>query len=181
MKDYYQILGIKKEASSNEIKKAYFSMAKKYHPDSSDNKEVELFYKITEAYKFLSDNQKKVDDLFQNNKPTTYSHTYSTKKTDKDRQKEAEAFYKTQLLHGFFRVIGFALITSILGFAFSHIFNGYWHLSLFFGFILGFILSLYKNFDISSFIQQKKKQQIINYIGWGLFGISILYFLILLI
>jgi curved DNA-binding protein len=60
-KDYYQVLGLKKGASSQEIKKAYRKLAIKYHPDKNPgNKEAEeKFKEINEAYAVLSDSQKK--------------------------------------------------------------------------------------------------------------------------
>ncbi len=60
-KDYYQTLGIKKDASADEIKKAYRKLAVKYHPDKNQgNKEAEeKFKEINEAYAVLSDPQKK--------------------------------------------------------------------------------------------------------------------------
>ncbi|MCR5230269.1 MAG: molecular chaperone DnaJ [Solobacterium sp.] len=59
-RDYYEVLGISKSATDAEIKKAYRSLAKKYHPDV--NKEPgaeEKFKEINEAYEVLSDEQKR--------------------------------------------------------------------------------------------------------------------------
>lgn len=56
MKDFYQILGIKRNASQEEIKKAYRALAKKYHPDANEDKEdmKKKFQEISTAYKVLS-------------------------------------------------------------------------------------------------------------------------------
>jgi curved DNA-binding protein len=60
-KDYYDILGVNKKASDEEIKRAYRKMAMKYHPDRNPNKKEaeERFKEINEAYAVLSDQEKR--------------------------------------------------------------------------------------------------------------------------
>lgn len=59
-KDYYQILGLTKSASSDEIKRAYRKLALQYHPDRNKGKDSEAKFKeVTKAYEVLSDPQKK--------------------------------------------------------------------------------------------------------------------------
>ncbi len=60
-RDYYEVLGVQKGASSDEIKKAYRKTAKKYHPDLNPNDKVaeEKFKECNEAYEILSDPDKK--------------------------------------------------------------------------------------------------------------------------
>ena len=59
-RDYYEVLGIQKGASKAEIKKKYFEMAKKYHPDVNKEKGAESKFKeISEAYEVLEDDKKR--------------------------------------------------------------------------------------------------------------------------
>ncbi len=60
-RDYYEVLGVSKGATDDELKKAYRKLAKQYHPDlNPDNKEAEIKFKeANEAYEVLSDKDKK--------------------------------------------------------------------------------------------------------------------------
>lgn len=60
-KDYYELLGVNKSSSSEDIKKAFRKLAMQYHPDRNpnDKKAEEKFKEANEAYEVLSDPQKK--------------------------------------------------------------------------------------------------------------------------
>jgi len=59
-KDYYKTLGVEKDASQDDIKKAYRKLARKYHPDVSDEPDAEARFKeIGEAYEVLGDPEKR--------------------------------------------------------------------------------------------------------------------------
>src|SRR5881394_2229576 len=69
-KDYYGLLGVKKTANADEIRKAFRKLARKYHPDlNPNNKQAEeKFKEVSEAYEVLGDADKrsKYDQLGQN-------------------------------------------------------------------------------------------------------------------
>ncbi|MCY7731365.1 DnaJ domain-containing protein, partial [Aerococcus urinaeequi] len=59
-RDYYEVLGVSKTASKDEIKKAYRKLSKKYHPDINKEADAEdKFKEISDAYEVLSDEQKR--------------------------------------------------------------------------------------------------------------------------
>jgi curved DNA-binding protein CbpA len=106
MPDYYKILGVNRDATLEEIKRAYWLKAKRYHPDINKSADAKLiFQKINEAYHILIDGDKRKHydiqqpfDAYQykkygrnyNMRQTGYSGSYSSNSTyDKD-QAEAD-------------------------------------------------------------------------------------------
>lgn len=88
-RDYYEVLGVEKTATDEELKKAYRRLAKKYHPDANpeNKKEAEAKFKeVNEAYEVLSDKQKRASyDQFGHNGPQGFGggpgggyYSYST-------------------------------------------------------------------------------------------------------
>ena len=60
-RDYYEVMGVPKNAPEDEIKKAYRKLAKKYHPDLNpgDKEAEQKFKEVNEAYEVLSDKDKR--------------------------------------------------------------------------------------------------------------------------
>lgn len=95
MSDYYAILGLERNASNAEVKKAYHRLAKLYHPDKSTNEKDRLhFEEIAEAYRILGNKEKRQDydreilisEQFMRMKENIHQHRYpgqSTKEPEK--------------------------------------------------------------------------------------------------
>ena len=90
MIDYYKILGVSETSSKDEIKKAFRSLAKKYHPDRNGNDEnaIKKFQEVNEAYEVLSneDSKKSYDEKKTNFKNAHKKKNENSKnnKTDND-------------------------------------------------------------------------------------------------
>lgn len=102
-KDYYEILGVPRNATLEEIKKAYKRLARKYHPDLNPNDKTaeEKFKEISEAYAVLSDpeKRKKYDQFgsydFSQEEPFYKTYTYRTSDIPFDFSSIFEEFFKS--------------------------------------------------------------------------------------
>ena len=94
---YYQILGLKEGTSKEDIKNAYRHLAKKFHPDVSDEENAhEHFIEISEAYEILT-NRKVIDDLQATSDAAEqqYTYEYFIKQARERLRNEHEAFQKS--------------------------------------------------------------------------------------
>src|SRR5687768_14151115 len=80
-RDYYEILGLKRDASDRDISVAYRKLAVKYHPDSNpgDAETIEKFKEAAEAYEILSDGEKRARyDQFGHAGTDQYAHQFNS-------------------------------------------------------------------------------------------------------
>jgi curved DNA-binding protein len=113
-KDYYQILGIERNASHEEIKKAYRRLALKYHPDKNkENPEaIEKMKEINEAYSVLSDpkKRKEYDSLWQQYGSFAY-HRFRESYSEEDILRGSDI---NQIFEEFAKMFGFRSSEEIL-------------------------------------------------------------------
>ncbi|CEF67897.2 DnaJ homolog subfamily A member 3, mitochondrial [Strongyloides ratti] len=93
-KDYYKILGVDKKATAKDIKKAYYKLAKQYHPDVNKDKGAsEKFHELTQAYEILSDENKRAHYDSTGDNPFAGSGG-NTNYGASDWQRKAEEMYE---------------------------------------------------------------------------------------
>lgn len=195
MKNHYQILEIARDATVEQIKKAYFVMAKKYHPDSpsdpgsgragGNETEIKKFHKVAEAYKILSDkDSRKAYDLTL--KPLdegvkdvetepAYESAHKGKRASY-RDDELKEYHRNRFKKAWFRVLGFSLLIGLIGYFAAVIIGGVGLLGGVAGLLIGFSLSIGKNFKVESFFSSKKKQRAFRIFTWALFFVGLGYF-----
>ena len=132
-KDYYEILGITKDASEDEIKKAYRKLAAEYHPDvSKDPKANEKMALINEAYATLKDPDKRANyDQYGSNEDMSYNYNPSNNNYE---YSSGYVYVKSPFAMGRF-IIGIIFILLVI--------TGIWRL-------IEFGRSIYGNNDVSS-------------------------------
>uniref|UniRef100_A0A804RCW1 Chaperone protein dnaJ GFA2 mitochondrial n=1 Tax=Zea mays TaxID=4577 RepID=A0A804RCW1_MAIZE len=75
-RDYYDVLGVSKDASAPDIKKAYYALAKKFHPDTNKDADAEkTFQEVNRAYEVLKDNDKR--EIYDQLGPEAYERQAS--------------------------------------------------------------------------------------------------------
>ena len=91
MKNYYDELNLKKNATASEIKSAFKKMAKEYHPDSNSGGDAEKFKTINEAYQILNDSSKKAEYDIKLNTPNRGRFSFSFDEFFKHRNTNYDA------------------------------------------------------------------------------------------
>ena len=185
MKSHYDILGINQNASQEEIKKAYFEMAKKYHPDAGDETEIQKFHEVAEAYKVLSDSDSRkaydlslepIEEGAKKVETEPADQTARTGKRESYRDAELKEFHRNRFKKAWFRVIGFTLFVGFIGYLLATVLGGTGLWGGISGLFIGFSLSINKNFNVSSFFQSDKAHKAFRMFTWLLFILGLGYF-----
>jgi hypothetical protein len=191
MKDLYKTLGIPNTSPPEDIKSAYYRLAKQYHPDASDKNEIKMFYEITEAYQILSDTEErraydlamgggKIAKILVEETPAHPNIYKEEKKTDEEfRRKEMGRFRKKIFWLGVVRVIGSSLFGALIGYLVSFVLEGIALVSAVAAFAVALVWSVNSNFDVNSFVTSPKRKTVLKIIGWVMFLAGVGYFVVL--
>ncbi len=194
MENYYKTLGVEPSSQQQEIKKAYFELAKKYHPDAGNAEQIKRFYEIAEAYKTLSDADLKKaydatleigmeqiktaeEELISKNPPEPNSYT---QKRDPYRDEELKEFHRNRLRSAVFRVVFFTLFHTLLGAFLALLLKGNFILGAISGLMIGFSHSIRQNFDLETFFDSSQKRTLFRGFVWLILMLGALYFVLLI-
>lgn len=167
-------------------------MAKKYHPDAGDETVIGKFHEVAEAYKVLSDPAlKKVYDLSLGvdlpkktevkMAPAPSDNVERGKPREGYRDDELREFHQNRYRKAWFRVIGFSLLLGVIGSFLAFVLGGIILLGGLAGALIGFDLSLHKNFDLKSFFDSKKKYRLSIFFTWVALLLGFGYFVWLMV
>jgi len=185
MESYYDILRIKPNAKPEEVKKAYFVLAKKYHPDAGDTTEVGKFHEVAKAYKILSDpGTRKIYDLSlgvtaaeaKKSAVETARQNTATGARPTERDDELKEFHKNRYQSAVFRVFFASILVGMVGGVLATILGGLWLVGAVFGVLIGFSYSINQNFQVRSFFSSDKKHKLFRLLSWFLFLSGLIYF-----
>lgn len=190
MKDHYKTLGIQRSATPEEVKKAYFEMAKKYHPDSGDKTEVRKFHEVAGAYKVLSDkDSRKAYDLSlgaveSEKKRAEADSKFESTRVEKRaayRDDELKEFHRNRYKKAVLRVVLFTIMIGIIGCIIAMILGGLHLWGGLAGFFIGFSYSINQNFKVKTFFKSDGAHKAFRIFTWLLFLGGLGYFVWLIV
>lgn len=190
MKDLYEILNLERRASSEDVKRAYYALAKMYHPDSKEQADVKKFYEVTEAYQILSDEARR----------KAYDETLKTGRLEKSWMESDESVevqygrlsheesleYRMHELNRYRRRVFWnaagkvflgSIVGGFLGNALALILGGSSILGFIAGAFFAFAWAFGSHFDLESFIPDPRRFKRIYWAGRTLQAFALLYFL----
>ncbi len=190
MENHYKILGIESSATPEEVKKAYFEMAKKYHPDSGDESEVKKFHEVAEAYRVLSDPVTRkaydislglLDSQKKGGDSASVTESVPRGKRETYRDDELKEFHKNRYKKAVLRVMMFSVMLGLIGAIMAIILDGYYWLGGLSGIAMGFSFSITQNFKVKSFFKSVKAHKAFRLFTWLLFLGGMGYFVWLIV
>ena len=190
MDDHYNTLGLDHSATPEEVKKAYFTMAKKYHPDSGDESEIRKFHAVAEAYKVLSDSEaRKAYDLSLGASKSEIKNTHADSsfkpahisKRESYRDDELKEFHKNRYRKAILRVLFFSFFVGAVGGVFGVVLGGLFLFGFLAGVCVGFSFSINQNFNVKTFFRSDKAHKSFRIFTWLLFLGGIGYFVWLIV
>ncbi|HHY75037.1 MAG TPA: J domain-containing protein [Bacillus bacterium] len=110
MENYYEILGVARDATQQDIKKAYRQLAKKHHPDlnKGSSESEKIFKKVYEAYQILSDTtSREAYDARLNTQNENTTHTNNTFEKKREHQVNYQEFDIRNMEKNFENFFGF--------------------------------------------------------------------------